>query len=70
MSICKRCGAEFSCGMTDVNGEDPCWCTQIQALPRTAYVGSNTNEGSPSCFCPQCLRALVAMQQKSATDGQ
>ena len=72
MSTCKRCGADFACGMADPSGDEPCWCTQIPALPRSAYVGSDTDadDGNPSCFCPQCLRTLVAMQQKSSTDGK
>lgn len=70
MSTCKRCGADFACGMSDLYGDEPCWCTQIPALPRSAYVASDSSDGNPSCFCPQCLRTLVAMQHNSATDGQ
>lgn len=62
MSTCSRCGAVFGCGMTDADSDEPCWCTQLPTLPPSAYVADNGDAMSGSCFCPQCLRALVAAQ--------
>jgi hypothetical protein len=36
MSVCKRCGATFNCGMADGVSTEPCWCTRLPALPATA----------------------------------
>lgn len=68
MSTCSRCGAAFECGMTDTVADQPCWCTQLPTLPPSAYVvnaANATDSGSAvagSCFCPQCLRALLMAQ--------
>lgn len=55
MSICKRCGSEFSCGMADGKSDGPCWCTQFPPLPATL------RDPSPdaSCYCPDCLKVLT-----------
>ena len=63
MSICPRCGTSFECGMKDAAaGTEPCWCTQLPTLPPDAYRPDKTNDAASRCFCPYCLRALVAAQ--------
>ncbi len=59
MSTCSRCGAAFECGMVDGMSE-PCWCTQLPPLPRQAYVEDQEDAAAARCFCPACLRALLA----------
>jgi len=57
MSICPRCRAEFTCCMNDAPAAAPCWCTALAPLPRAAYRSDS------DCFCPQCLRELVAEKE-------
>ncbi|WP_334189042.1 cysteine-rich CWC family protein [Noviherbaspirillum sp.] len=62
MSICTRCAATFTCGMTDApNDNAACWCTSLPPLPRDAY-----NEDEGTCLCPQCLRSLIEETARQA----
>lgn len=54
MSVCKRCGAEFSCAMVDGNDGTPCWCT---AVPPAVPVPAP--ETDLSCWCPACLKQHI-----------
>lgn len=55
MSDCAQCGQHFSCGMVDADAAAPCWCTTLPALPADQLGRDN-----PRCYCPACLRALLA----------
>lgn len=63
MSECARCGKSFQCGMVDADpptsrsspSSPPCWCTTLPPLP-AGMLGRD----APGCYCPDCLRALVA----------
>lgn len=65
MSICSRCGDEFSCGMVD-SRDQPCWCVQLPKLPRSAIDADP--EGSTSCLCPSCLKARIAEAAQDSRD--
>lgn len=67
MSTCLRCGSTFECGMTDAAGTEPCWCTRLPSLSPSAYA-KGTDSLSASCFCPSCLRALLAVEDASESD--
>lgn len=59
MSVCKRCGAAFSCAMVDGSDGAPCWCTAMPpavAVPAPA-TGAATDV---TCWCPDCLRQHIA----------
>ncbi len=63
MSVCCRCGAAFSCAMVDPDPaapDQPCWCT---ALPPALPV---PGDGATSCYCPICLRDVIATQRPTA----
>jgi hypothetical protein len=62
MSICPRCGAAFSCGMTDDKAAQPCWCTRLPVLPESALAAANGGKAA-ACFCPDCLQALIAAEK-------
>lgn len=55
MSQCDRCGIYFNCGMVDGASEAPCWCTQLPLLP-----APDLGKDSTRCYCPDCLRQLLA----------
>ena len=55
MSDCVRCGKTFQCGMVDAGAPDPCWCTTLPPLPASAL-----GREAAGCYCPDCLRALLA----------
>lgn len=55
MSECVQCGKSFSCGMVDADASSPCWCTAVPPLPPALL----SRDGA-SCYCPDCLRALLA----------
>jgi hypothetical protein len=62
MSECPQCGKRFECGMADVSANagtsaaaSPCWCTTLPMLP-----ASLLGRDAASCYCPDCLRALLA----------
>ncbi len=59
MSACIRCGQSFQCGMVDAGAPEPCWCTQLPALP-AEQLQLAAASGKAGCYCPDCLRALVA----------
>jgi hypothetical protein len=40
-------------------GDAPCWCT---TLPPVVPVPSDTEQPSPGCWCPACLRQHIALQ--------
>ncbi|WP_374363481.1 hypothetical protein [Pseudoduganella danionis] len=79
MSLCTRCGAEFHCAMADGAGrtsdaapvqngssavaEAPCWCTALPMLLPVPLAGA------AGCWCPDCLRAEIAAQQRAAPTG-
>ena len=51
-SICPRCGRGFRCGMKA--GDSNCRCAEMPlGLPVPA-------PGTASCYCPDCLRAVIA----------
>ena len=65
MSICNRCGAQFSCAMADGAASDqPCWCV---ALPAVMPVPGG--EAGQSCWCPACLGEVIAQQRADADPG-
>ncbi|MCX7171173.1 MAG: cysteine-rich CWC family protein [Proteobacteria bacterium] len=55
-NICPRCGAEFHCGMNDE--QKACWCASLPPL--------NETRPGAGCYCPDCLRQLVAQTQTRA----
>lgn len=75
MSQCTRCGAEFHCAMADgavrdggaapaqtgssATVEAPCWCTELPMLLPVPVAGA------AGCWCPACLRAEIAAQQRA-----
>jgi hypothetical protein len=63
MSICTRCGAEFGCAMAD-GGAGPCWCTTLPPLVPVpgAAAQAHTQDSTPGCWCPACLRQHIAQQ--------
>ena len=67
MSRCAECGLEFSCGMMEGDGQAPCWCMQLPALPRALLATQPA--GKAACFCPACLgrRIEEAQNADSAT---
>lgn len=69
MSICVRCGAGFSCGMTDDASGTPCWCAALPVLPASAYVTKDGTPGGSACFCPACLRALLETERTRRGHG-
>ncbi len=65
MSACPRCGELVACGMS--NPDQACWCT---AYPTVLPV---PELGAASCYCPQCLQAVIAEQtalRESAKQGE
>jgi hypothetical protein len=72
MSSCARCGAAFECGMVDECAEGaagaPCWCTLLPVLPPSAYSAANEDPASSRCFCPGCLRTLLAEAGQSGLE--
>jgi hypothetical protein len=54
MSVCPRCGTEFSCGMVDDKSDAPCWCTQFPPMPLP-----KPGAAIASCYCPACLKVLT-----------
>lgn len=69
MSTCSACGARFECGMADGPPDAPCWCTRLPTLPPEAYV-RDASGASGSCFCPDCLRALIVREQDRSAAGE
>lgn len=61
MTICPRCGTVFECGMTA--GKEPCWCAALPSLPPDAYLPNRDDAAASRCFCPYCLRALLAANE-------
>lgn len=61
MSICPRCGTTLECAMAD-NKQEPCWCTQLPQLQLDTVASGKEGIGARSCFCPDCLRALLVEQ--------
>ncbi|QAU33245.1 cysteine-rich CWC family protein [Janthinobacterium sp. 17J80-10] len=62
MSRCARCGAEFSCGVTDGPANAPCWCMQVPALPAAAledYKAGDRDGQTRGCLCRACLLTLL-----------
>jgi hypothetical protein len=53
MSLCARCGSEFSCGIVDTASKEACWCTQLPTLP----VDALDKSGAGRCVCRACLLA-------------
>lgn len=67
MSLCVRCGASFSCAMVDGEDNDqPCWCT---AMPPVLPVPSGATGTNAGCYCPACLRLVIAQQQGDTQQG-
>ena len=64
MSVCKRCGASFSCAMVDGNDGTPCWCT---AMPPAVPVPSAAT--GLTCWCPDCLKQHVAGKNQQPAPG-
>ncbi|MEC4722629.1 cysteine-rich CWC family protein [Noviherbaspirillum sp. CPCC 100848] len=74
MSICSTCGAAFECGMADGPQDTPCWCTGLPPLPESYLSDARKKTGSASsesasCFCPDCLRALIGRARDHAAGG-
>ena len=61
MSTCVSCGAGFDCGMVDAAAPSPCWCTALPPLP-----AEQLGRDAAGCYCPDCLRALLAAPQRDA----
>lgn len=80
MSQCTRCGAEFHCAMADggvraresapapagspATAQAPCWCTELPMLLPVPLAGA------AGCWCPDCLRAEIAAQQRAQSGGK
>lgn len=82
MSQCTRCGAAFHCAMADggvrareaapalaqtgssAAEEAPCWCTELPMLLPVPVAGA------AGCWCPDCLRAEIAAQQRAGAAGK
>jgi len=70
MNLCERCGAGFGCAMADPGAAEPCWCSRMPPLPAAAYRLSDGGSASAaSCFCPDCLRALLAASAAETQKG-
>ena len=57
LSACPRCGREFACGMRA--GLDKCWCAELPVL-------GPLDPDASACYCPDCLKALIAERQRPA----
>ncbi|SMB25077.1 conserved protein of unknown function [Sterolibacterium denitrificans] len=64
---CPRCGAAFVCGVND--GTVRCWCADLPVLQgvieAAAAAERSADSGCASCYCPTCLRELLAAQSAS-----
>lgn len=70
MSVCKRCGAAFSCAMVDGNDGSPCWCTAMPpAVPVPAVSADPVTD--LTCWCPACLKQHIAEREarRAAVNG-
>ncbi len=56
-NVCPRCGATFTCGMQA--GHATCWCAGLPHLPPP-------DPATPGCYCPDCLKILIAQRQAPA----
>ena len=61
MSLCERCGKSFDCGMQDAASNAPCWCAHLPALPASLLASE-----SLTCYCPDCLTALIAKSNQES----
>jgi hypothetical protein len=41
-------------------GDMRCWCTQLPPLPLSACQQGGSDITSARCFCPDCLRLMLA----------
>lgn len=51
VSFCPRCAKTFTCGA--LAGQPTCWCANLPVLP-------SAEKTALSCYCPVCLRELLA----------
>jgi hypothetical protein len=56
--VCARCGRAFNCGL--LAGAPRCWCADMPPVTPRAGTG---------CYCPECLRLVVAEQEAQALKG-
>lgn len=61
-NVCPRCAAVFTCGMRA--GEEVCWC--VAHPPAFAVPAVETVPDTGACYCPDCLRELIARKQGEA----
>jgi hypothetical protein len=45
-------------------GDARCWCTQLPPLPINIPQQTGTDAAADRCFCPDCLRTLLATASK------
>jgi len=58
MSLCTRCGADFTCGQQGPEAGASCWCMALPAaLPVPVTAAGSAAAG---CWCPACLQAHIA----------
>ncbi len=50
-TLCPACGQQNQCGVAA--GAADCWCRQLPQL-------SSADASAVACYCPVCLRALLA----------
>jgi hypothetical protein len=41
-------------------GDTRCWCAQLPPLPISPPQQTSSDVAANRCFCPDCLRALLA----------
>ena len=70
MSVCKQCGAGFSCAMADpresLDLPVPCWCASLAALS-VQQAASVAAIAGGLCLCPVCL--VAAIDRGAASDA-
>ena len=49
MSVCSKCGIEFTCDISD--GKSQCWCFHVEARPHTPLHELDED----NCLCKDCL---------------
>ena len=55
--LCPRCGKAFTCGMQA--GAERCWCADLPPL-------GALDPAQKGCYCPDCLKALIAEREARA----
>jgi len=60
----------FSCAPVDLSKDQPCWCSALPSLS-PADLQALGADPAGSCFCPACLKTLIAARaEQAASDGK